>query len=1055
MYKSLLKEVFLLIKNSISRFVAIVLIVALGCGFYVGLRMSGSDMRAHEVDYLSKHNIYDVSLISTTGFDDVTIEYIKGFVPGDYQAVYTTDANAKVTGRDETIRFTAIDQNLTSSPEINSVEVVEGRLPQSPHECALSYRSLKGETHAVGDRIAISSNDDYLQIDEFEVVGLIRSPLYLSHVFGFTKLGSGMLDAYGVVSQDAFSDDVLPALLYIKADELNGYTVLSDDYRSHLSELNGKLQAKTMDIASIRNESIRVQAAPDIQEAQDKIESEQAKANKEIHKARATLQEGWNEYQSGKSQLKDGNIALAEGVSKLEAEKKVAYLKLDQAQATLAAKERELNDAYAQLPMSLGDAATQSNQIEAQITMLKAAPVVDFTTIAMLEEQKAGLDEILAAYGRIDGARMQIRSGYEELRAQRAEVDHKFTDAESKLEERKAELSEAQNTLDASYSKLIKGESNLSSSEQKAQEAIGEAREKVRDALAEVEEHTDTQVYVIDVWDNQSIRSYWDDASRMDNISNVFPLMFYLVAGLVTLTTMTRIVEESRSAIGTHRALGFSRTYIAAQYLLYATIASGVGLLIGVGTLYKALPFIIIKAYSFAYDISPSWNLMNLNDVFAYVGILAGIVIVLAACMAALKSIMKESAASLMLPRVPQAGKKILLERMYIWKRLSFSQKVTFRNLFRYKKRLAMTVVGIAGCTALILTALGLHDAIWGSLANQYTAENPANVASVTIGLKDDTDRDQLNMIDISLAEEGIKEIAPAYRTFIKVGKGEHSHALTLVVPQDNDDLSKIENMSDFEVVDDALKGGVILPPKLVQTLGVEVGDLVDIYKVNDVGHVEGEPIQVVLSAISNRSIELVGYTSQDVLQNTLKTQYKTNTLYGQIGKDGHTFDHIRQNLGNLDAVKTIAFTADDVEVFEKTLYSVDMVVVLLIGSAFVLCAIVLYSLIDINICERYREIATVKVLGFTKKEIDFYIYKDTLYGVILGILAGLLLGTGLEVFVVMSAESPLILFERNISSIAYLLSAAITLAFALIIMVTLRYKVQRIKMAESLKSID
>ncbi len=1058
MVKSLLKEVYLLIKNSISRFLAIVLIVALGCGFYVGLRMSGPDMRAHEVDYLTSHAVYDLNLISTKGFDKDTIQGVRDVIPGDYQAVYTQDVDAQIAGRDESIRLTAVDRKLSSGKPLNVVEVLEGRLPEHPGECAISYRSLKGELHNIGDRITLDSQDDsQLGVAELKVVGLIRSPLYISHVYGFTQVGSGMLDTYAVVSQDAFKEDIPPALLYVKADELVGLSVLSDDYTEKLETLTSRLEMQAGDIAEVRNAGIRAKAEVKIHDAEDKLNAEEAKADKKLTDAHDTLKQGWADYRTGVADLAEGNKQVADGVAKLEEEKRSALSKLDAAEADLERKEEEIMGGLAQLPMSEDEARGALKQVETQISGLKAAIVPDQATLTALEGQRVNLAEMLATYTRLNAGLEQINAGKVELFQKREEANAQFKAAEEELSARKKQLEDAQETLESSRLKLEKGERELQAQEVDAQASIEVARKDIQKAKDEVADHANTEIYVLDILDNQSISSYWDDASRMDNISNVFPLMFYLVAGLVTLTTMTRTVAESRMAIGTHRALGFSRGYVAAQYLLYAFIASGVGLVIGVGSLFKALPYIIIKAYSFAYDIAPSWELMGLNDAFAYVGIFAGIVIVLAACMAALHSIMKETAASLMLPRAPQAGKKILMERLRLWKKLSFSQKVTFRNLFRYKKRLAMTIVGIAGCTALILTALALHDAIWGSLSKQYTSENPANVATLNIGLKDNVSQDDLAGLAALLnQDEMATHITPVHRTLVKVSKGDEVHALSLVVPQHPEDIADIENLS---TVPDAaarmLEVGIVLPPKLAHILGVVPGDTIEVYSLNSVGQKSATSKQVVVSGISNRSIGIVGYTSAEVLENTLDTNYSTNALYGQCAQDEGTKDALRNMLKAEEKVQTIAFTSDDVAVFEKTLYSVDMVVGLLIVSAFILCAIVLYSLIDINICERYREIATVKVLGFTKSEIDLYIYKDTLYGVVFGIFCGLLLGAGLAVFVITSAESPLILFDHTIYLRAYLLSGLITLVFTLLIMGVLRYKVHRIQMAESLKSID
>ena len=555
---------------------------------------------------------------------------------------------------------------------------------------------------------------------------------------------------------------------------------------------------------------------------------------------------------------------------------------------------------------------------------------------------------------------------------------------------------------------------------------------------------------------NVGAESFKSDAGRIDQIAQVFPFLFFLVAALVSLTTMTRMVEEERVLIGTFKALGYSKARITSKYLIYAIVASGVGAIIGIVALSKFLPWFIMGAYAIIYAVPCRPCPIDPAMTAAAAGLGVGITVI--ATWFAAASTLRERPAFLMLPRAPKAGKRILLERIRpVWRRLSFSWKVTSRNLFRYKRRFIMAIVGIAGCTALLLTGLGLQNAINDIIDKQYGELYHYNTI---VRMDSDSTDDEKSQVEQRVEEDASGEyawLATANKQAQSISDDEGAdvsqHRVDIVVPENPDTLSDFntlrtrEGHEELALSDD----GVLVSEKLAMELSLEVGSTFSIFDEDAVGDATGDGREVTVAGIMENYVGHYVYFT--LYEQVMGEEPVFTTLYANEVEDEGAREVLSDELLATDGVKTVTYNDETIDSYRTMLKSVDSVVVVLVIAAALLAFVVLYNLTNINITERVREIATLKVLGFTPREVDAYIYRETLLLAAIGALVGLLLGIVMEGFVVVTAEVDQVMFGRDIHAASFIIAFLLTMVFSVIVTLAMRPKLRRIDMVESLKS--
>lgn len=631
----------------------------------------------------------------------------------------------------------------------------------------------------------------------------------------------------------------------------------------------------------------------------------------------------------------------------------------------------------------------------------------------------------------------------------------------------------------------VDGSTNYLSGSSAYQDLIDETKNRLQEAFdnnAELKPATD--VRILDRTQNEGIASYQADSERMDSIAQVFPLIFFLVAALVALTSMTRMVEDERIIIGVHKALGYSNAQIASKYLMYALIAAGLGAVLGILVLCQVLPQIIVSSYGTIYQVPVPQLPLALDISSSLRAGLLGVGVTLAATFVAVRASLKGAPAQLMVPRAPAAGKRILLERVRpLWQQLSFSWKICLRNLFRYKRRLFMTVVGIAGTSALLLVGFGLHNAIWDIIDKQFGEILHYNLV---VGLEDGATAQQEEVLAATLADNSqVQKVYKADWVSVCVarandapqeGKSAQDTLITTVmVPRDVSNFKGALTLRD-RLSQAALNlddNAVIISEKLAAKQGVMVGDEVVFYAKDTSGKPTGNPYRLKVTGIMENYVNnylIVGtnawqkieveaaansQTATDGTDNT-EVQLTTSTLFlVDSTATGQNMQNLTRSLQDMDQVGVVEYLQDTIDTYLKTLEVVNLVVVVLIVSAAALAAIVVYNLTNINIEERVREIASLKVLGFTKKEVNAYIFREVILLALMGDVVGMFLGTWLASFVITTAEVDYVMFARGIHLASYALAFGLTLIFTWLVLLALKKKLNHINMVESLKSVD
>ena len=716
--------------------------------------------------------------------------------------------------------------------------------------------------------------------------------------------------------------------------------------------------------------------------------------------------------------------------------------------------------------------ATEAD-LEAQITSLtkqKEDLAAKETALLQQEQTLAAQEEELLSAGR------QITDGKSQIAAARSQLDStksQITDGKAQIQSAWALLNEKEGTLNASKAQLASGEQELadgrSEYEQAAKEAedritdgqvkitdgekqLVDAKQKIADAKAEIKKIENPKWYVQTREDALTeYQGYGDNADRMRSIGKVFPVLFFLVAALISLTTMTRMVEEQRVQIGTMKALGYGKAAIAGKYIGYALIATLGGSIFGVLVGEKILPFIIIYAYMILYKHLPA-ILVPYHMIYA---LQASGIAVACTLIATIASCYKELAAEpaeLMRPAAPKQGKRILLERIgIIWKHLNFTWKSTVRNLIRYKKRFFMTIFGIGGCMALMVVGFGMKDCIYEIVSLQYEKVQFYDAATYMSDDISEENRQQLH--DYLDQNADIKETIEArmQKTDVKSASGKKT--LYLMVPSDNE---KIENFLSFhsrtnkDEVYSLKKDEVILTEKMASLLNVKVGDELTIEDED-----RGDQT-VTVGAICENYMSHYLYLSPEKYEELYGVPAEYNTIIYSVkdGKDDQ-IEKIGTKLLSMDGVLNVSYTSSIEGRLDDMLRSLNLVIVVLIVSAGMLAFVVLYNLNNINITERQRELATLKVLGFYDGEVASYVYRENILLTIIGSVVGMVLGNLLHRYIILTVEVEEAMFGRQIHWQSYLYSFLFTVAFSLFVNWVMFYKLKKIDMVESLKSVE
>ena len=876
-----------------------------------------------------------------------------------------------------------------------------------------------------------------------------------------------------------------------KADalaQLNDGQATLDDSKVQLDAAAAELESAKATIAQSESQlaSGRAQYESGVAELAD----QRSQAQVALAQAQAAIDEGWAQYHAAMQKREMLNNKLAEaqngldqvnaGLAQVEAgigQAQQAVDELPKAIAGLQARIDVLNPADPAYEKTKAQLEAQKAALEQQLAQAQAV----LQQHEQLEAQKAGIEagiaQLQAGIAQIDtetaGVPEQLAAGEQELAAQKAAANQGFASGQASLDAAAVQLAQGRAQLDEGRAQLESGQAEyadglsqwesgaaeLADKRAQAEAEFADAEAQLADAQAEVDDIAtmDADVYALDLKKNIGAESFRSDAGRMDQIAQVFPLLFFLVAALVSLTTMTRMVDEERVLIGTFKALGYSNARIASKYLVYAMVASGVGSIVGIVLLSQFLPWFIMNAYAIIYVVPCRPTPIDSALFLLAAGLSVGITV--AATLFAAMATLREKPAALMLPRAPKAGKRILLERIRpLWSRMSFSWKVTARNLFRYKRRFFMAIIGIAGCTGLLLTGLGLQNAINDIIDKQYGELYHYN-AIVRMD-SDVADAEKSAVAErVEADSEGPKAWVLTENKIVRTpgASDEGEQRVELNVPKDTQEFGDFNTLRTRVghkplAIDDE---GVLISEKLATKLGVSVGDSIAIYDEDAIGNATGEAREVRVSGIMENYVSQYVLMSPALYESTMGEAPSYATLLANVTEGDDVREAFSDDVLAMDGVKTVTYNDETINSYRSMLKSVDSVVVVLVVAAALLAFVVLYNLTNINITERVREIATLKVLGFTPHEVNAYIYRETMLLSLIGAFVGLFLGIGMEGFVVITAEVDQVMFGREIHALSFVIAFALTMLFSVIVTLAMKFKLKKIDMVESLKSVD
>lgn len=1093
------------IRSSLGRYLAILAIVALGVGFFAGVKSSQPAMRSTADDYLRRTRFQDFQLLSTLGFTDEDVAFFaEQEAVAAAEGAYFADALGEMNGKQEVWHFMSLTEKV-STPVLTA-----GRMPENAGECLGDANAFDEKDIGKTMILAGDNDEDTLDLfarDGYTLVGLCRSPRYISAERGSTSLGSGSVSGFVILPVDGFSSEAWHELL-IWCDLPDA--IYSETYAASMDRLEDTMEPLLNQRGNRRYRQLRregeeelADARRDLDEGWEDYYAGKAEAEAELADAEAKLRQGewdlnagYQQVRENRQALEDAMAALPEAKEELEAnrqqldaqEAQLAEQRemLETAKALLANKEAELRvlldrehgrhykelEPYyrqaAMVEMRILALQQQLQEIESGDRDSAERPEIE-EALAQAQGEMAALlaelDQLEAGLASEDPELMDTEEVVAGLREEIASIDTQVTDGEAQLTEGRAQLDAAQAEIDAAEQaypenvrQLDQAEAQLNASageietgweEYYAKKADAEAEladaeaelqdgeKELEDARAELDESLTLDVHLLDRETNAGYMTFENDTGIVDAVAYAFPIFFVLIAALVCVTTMTRMVNEERTVIGTLKAMGYGAGTIMSKYLLYAGSSALLGCVAGFFLGTSVIPMVVWKAYSIIYDYA---TLEFYFSPIMYAGCLTvavpgALLVTWLAC----RRELAERPAELIRPKAPRSGRRILLEHLTpLWRRLSFLSKVTVRNAFRYRQRVAMMLLGIGGCTALMVAGFGVQDSVADISRYQYEEIFLYDMA-VTL----DAEEFASDAAAARLWEDETERYAMTWQDAVTLVNGDREKATRAVAGTEEQLRGIISLHNDGGELAWPGPGEAVITQKLSDKLGLKAGDQAAL-RLSD-----GDTVTVTVTGVCKNFLKHYVYIDPETVG-----MPANNTALLRTGEDTDPRT-LAARLRGEDGVSYVAVSAQERETIEQSMASLDLLVLMLVVCSGVLAFITLYNLTNINIMERSREIATVKVLGFYPRETAAYILRENLMLSFLGAGGGLLLGKMLHRFVMECIDVENMTCDIRILPRSYLLSFAITLLFAWVTNTVMRLKLEKVDMADSLKSVE
>lgn len=1031
MKSTIWKSTFREIKQSFGRFAAILAIVALGVGFFAGLKITQTAMIETADRYFKETDFYDYRLLSTVGFSKEDVEILK-----QQQDVKAAEGSVSFDilcsgsgGNEKVIKAYSLPE------KVNRIVLVEGRLPEKETECVVDA-NLYGSS-MIGKKIKLSEQNEegdleHFSYREYEITGLVQSPLYIQFERGTTSLGNGKVAGFMYLMPEGFQTDYYTDI-YVKF--VNDFPMYSEEYEEYLDAKTDTWERLAQEITERRYGTVTADAEKELADGKAELAEKKAEAEKELAEAKEKLEEAAAEIADGEKQLKEARRKLENAPAEIEEKEK----ELAEAEAALAEKEAQLDQG--EIALGIGYSMGMGQLSEA----LNNSADNENTMIGDFQSGDMSMEDALA---RISSMKQQIADGrvqVAEAKKQIAAGKKAIAAAKQQLEDGEKELKEKEKEFEEGKEEYEKGRTEYNEAKETFEKEVAEAEEKIAEgekALAELEE---PESYVLGRNTNVGYVCFESDSGIVDGIANVFPVFFFLVAALVCMTTMNRMVEEQRTQIGVLKALGYSQWSIMAKYIFYSGSAALLGCLAGFFGGIILFPRVIWYAYQMMYRVDSlvfvfDWKLALISLVGA---MLCSVGITYISC----RYELSEAAAELMRPKAPKVGKRVFLEYLpFLWKRLKFLQKVSLRNIFRYKKRFFMMILGISGCSALLVTGFGVRDSVTNVANQQYTE---IQIYDIGVNCQKPAGEAMAQELDEMMPEE-IAEYGFVMEKSVDLEVNGKIKSLYLVAADTGTTMESFVNLHTLEgePISYPGSGEAVISHKIAKEYGVKTGDTI---LLRDEDRKE---LRVKVAGIFENFVYDYVYLTAETYREQMGEEPEYKTVYINVaeGQDAHLLGTALMNVKNAASVNV---NQDFMERVSSMMQSMDLIVVVIIICAAGLAFIVLYNLTNINITERIREIATIKVLGFYENETSAYVFRENLMLAFLGALLGLLLGKLLHGFVMGQIKIDAVTFDVQVLPLSYLYSVLLTMVFAFVVNRMMKKKIDSISMTESLKSVD
>lgn len=1094
MNKTYIKNILRDIKKTKGKVFSIGVMVGLATMVIVALNLTGPSMRKSLKDSLNTYHHPDIIVKSTYPMDyedKILLENDSDIEDISYIKTLDLMVGEKI------IRLKSYDKTF------EKMKLIKGNLIKNDREIILDKTLEK--YYKIGDKINFSYiNDDQKENSEiknasYKVVGFFKtSEKFMEDMRDLSPIGKKEIDGYGFVNSDNFKSEKFNEvnISYKKSSELDK---TGDKY---IGFIEGKKEKIEDDIylrpkevlEKIKNEANDKisDAEGDINEAEGKLTS----TEKDLKDAKKKLDDGFKKYEvnkrdfenkirdgknellKSKRKLEDGQAKLEDAKKKLDTSKKDYGQKMPENEKILEEKFKELNAGKRQLEEKKAEIQKGLNAIDKAASEKKEAllsqsggDLTSSTNIPSEEEIKAKLDEekapLISALNEIEEKENELKRGFDQYSKGKAEFDAKKQEGLAKIKEGQAEIDKNQREinqgwtkyyegrdklafnkkdgkrkLEEAYKKLVSSKSDYEKGLKEFAEKKTEAEEKIQDGKKKISDNKEALVKLRDpeyevetIFDNQGIDTYYKNSLNMDSLSKVFPVFFYMVAMLVTLTTMQRFIQEQRLINGTLKSLGYSNYMIAKRFYIYGLIPTIIGAIIG-GILGRLIIVkVIFDAYSTGFEILDVEYVNSLMVIIASI-VLSSLLVSLTVYLTS-KSTVKETPARLLMPLAPQGGTKILLERIRpIWKRLSFMKKITARNLFRYKSRMFMTIFGVAGCTALIFFGFAMIDSLKDTASIQQNELHNYKAVAILDEKASDSDKKNYNE---KVSSYDILEIK---NDSANLEKYKINLDISVVIPKEMQRFKDFVNLrEDRKSPIDLEKAGAVITENASKKLGIKVNDKIKI-KVDD------DILEIKIGAIAENYVGDYLYISRAYYEDLTKRKIDINANYIKGNPD-----EIIEKLEDTDSVLAVINTGKAYASMDALLDNLNLVIVVITLISSILASVVLYNITDINVSERKRELATIKVLGFYPKEVTSYIYREIFILTILGIVLGFGLGYIMFRYIIDLVAPRNIMLAYKLHPLSFIVSAAITLILSLIILVYVHKKLKKIDMAEAMSS--